>query len=437
MGRVVAALAALASAPTFSQGQPCVDRVTPPSYAPPTTHHYNGVELTDVCINEQGVHIVYALGDWGGVLYKNNQYLMPADRRSKLFPAFRRKFQWGVDEKAQQRVAAAMKQRALMKKPDFILNLGDMFYWTGIKGNCANPPVMDIMSVQFTKIFEEIYNENLADIPFLGVLGNHDYGGYKFTAAWGETIGYTWGGNMPRIKRWILPALYYSQRVRYPDFSTEWFFIDTNAADASGPGDNNGMNLCGSIHNGWGASCGHQGPPSLQTCHAWFWTLWSLQWDWLVHGLARAQRSTYQIIVAHHPPTWFTRFWNCLADRFGIDLFVGGHTHYNIIYGPNGGANPIKGGSCTIVSGGGGGITSEGTPDVNGNDDMYGFVEIQQSRDHIVLGAISHGGIVRNVVKCYPRQQNPGAECSALHNNNPLARRLEEVNGTDIANQFI
>jgi len=412
-----AVLVILACAARAESQRPCSPHFTVPVKPPSVTTEYNGIQLQDVCIETPDlVHTVHVIGDWGGHIYetKYGEIVAPADRRSYLFGNMARKFVHGVDNKAQTKVAEQMKLRAQVKAPGYALQVGDMFYWTGVDGQCGGPPVVDQMSSQFTKIFENVYDGPLASTPFLGILGNHDYGGNKFTSAWQETIGYTWGGNMPRTRRWFIPALYWAQRVRYPGFSVDYLFVDTNTADS-------GM-LCGALHNGQTASCGNQGPQSLMTCNQWFWTLWSRQWDWITTKLSQAQDSTFQIVVTHYPPSWFQKFWSCMAARFGIDVFIGGHTHIQLVHAGASPGNPVKGGTCTVISGGGGGITSEGMPSIDGNDDQYGFMELQLSKEKIRIAAISHGGKVRSITTCPPRNPNPGVQCThAL-----AARRLQE-----------
>lgn len=401
-----------------AQERPCSDSFTLPLDAPQVTTQYNGIQLKDVCITKAGPHHFQALGDWGGVLLLQNTIVLPADRRSRLFPGMQRQFVAGVDDKAQRRVAHWMQETAKIAPPDFVLNLGDMFYWTGVDGNCGGPPLLDQMSLQFRMIFEDFYNGPLASTPFLGVLGNHDYGGFKFTAAWQETIGYSWGGNLPRIRRWVLPALYWAQRVRYPGFSVDLIFVDTNSANAFTINDG-GENLCGfSELQDATATCGNQGPPNLNWCHAWFQELMKKQVSWLVWKLTNSMDSTFQIVVAHHPPTWHKELWACLALRFGIDLFVSGHIHMQKVYAVDAPDNPLPGGTCTIVSGGGGGITSEGVPSQTGLDDMYGFMDVELAAAGMKVRSISHGGIVRSTTWCPPRAARPEVACAG--------RRLSE-----------
>jgi hypothetical protein len=48
-----------------------------------------------------------------------------------------------------------------------------------------------------------------------------------------------------------------------------------------------------------------------------------------------------------------------------------------------------------VVSGGGGGVTSEHAPDVSGNDDQYGFMDLTLTKEELTIEAISHSGAIR------------------------------------------
>ena len=65
----------------------------------------------------------------------------------------------GVDDQPQLLVAEAFKARAALKDPQYILNVGDNFYWGGIEKSCGEP--MNRISYptkhQFDQIFEGVY----------------------------------------------------------------------------------------------------------------------------------------------------------------------------------------------------------------------------------------------------------------------------------------
>lgn len=403
----------------------CLPQVQIPDKAPEHAGTYNGHYLIEMCITKAGPYNVYAIGDWGGITYGPLLPPVPADKRSKFFPLFHRKFVKGVDDRAQVRVAAEMRSRAVVRPPDYILNVGDNFYWGGVNGRCGKAPHQETVSSQWKHVFEQVYwGPGLEGKPWFGVLGNHDWGGYKFTAAWESNIGYTWGGGGDQnSRRWVQPALYYGQKVNYPGFSVLYLFVDTNVFEAWSPAMNPSHNICGMQHNGKRATCGPGGPPSIWQCRSWFYDLWAEQLEWMEH-LLQENTATFQVIVTHFPPQYGLKDWKCLAERYGIDVFVSGHIHKQRIYGPSEHRNELKG-TCNIISGGGGGITSEDPPSLSGYDDAYGFVHLTLTGEYIQAEAISHNGIMRKVVKCPPRQPKLGDKCAA-----PARKML--LNTTDL-----
>jgi len=425
---------AAASASSHSSRN-CTDKFILPASPQLVTEH-NGVQLQDVCIDSPGPHHVFAIGDWGGIVFQKNIPPVPADKRSKLFKAYHRTYVHGVDDRAQLLVAAQMRARATVAPPDYILNAGDNFYWGGVDGMCGGPPVVpqEHLSAQWERIFENVYwGPGLSGKPWLGVLGNHDYGGYKFTAAWEQIIGYSWAEGGSSTGRWFTPALYWAVTVKYIDLSVDYIFVDSNAAEAWAPDRNPTHNLCGKMHSGSDASCGKQGPETLEKCSDWFWELWHKQFEWMEKKM-ESSRSTYLIVTTHFPPKWFEHSWNCLSDRYGVDLFVTGHVHHQSVYGAYDGDNLVRG-TCVIITGGGGGITSEGIPAISGFDDMYGFVDIELTPERITLKAISHGGITRRVVGCENRKPiNWKPTCGS---NPDIRRKLEDIGpGLDLT-QFV
>jgi len=319
-----------------------------------------------------------------------------------------------VDDRAQQRVAGQMRRRAAESNPDYVLNAGDNFYWGGIQTLCGARPYAQVDTGQWGPIYEEVYRgPGLDGKQWLGVLGNHDYGGFTFSSGWDQVIGYTWGGPPPCTGRWMTPAQYWSARAEYPDFSVDYFFLDTNVFDAFDPHDNPDHNICSLQHTPNGASCGAQGPSSVWDCPAWFRRLWRDQTDWLQRRLSNSS-ADWQVAVTHFPPTFGRAGWERLVERHGIDLIVSGHVHQQEVHYMEAG-NFLRP-TAWIVSGGGGGITSEGVPDAEGADDQYGFFDITLFKEEILIQAISHGGQVRSGTKVLPRKAD-------------IAARLPEAKG--------
>ena len=115
-----------------------------------------------------------------------------------------------------------------------------------------------------------------------------------------------------------------------------------------------------------------------------------------------------RIVVTHYPPYFEpcrSDVWETYLAKYGVDLYISGHTHLqNVSY---------MGSTPYIISGGGGGITSEILPTTSGHDDGYGFMDVVIQHDAMYIYRYSHGGvenqtIIRGVNKILP--QSPQSE---------------------------
>jgi hypothetical protein len=371
-------------------------------WSPPlSATEHNGAHIPDVYVAGHGPHNVFVIGDWGGT--RENENVAPANQVHKRVTGA---FVGGVDDIAQMRVRDAMRDRASRFSPAYFLNVGDNFYWAGVEHQCLDGFITDMGTEQFEEIFEKVYTgQGLDGKQWLGVLGNHDYGGFRFDQGWDKTIGYTW--NKPH-GRWMTPALYYSTKVWYVDFAIDYIFMDTNIWDAMDPADPSTHNICSQNHNVEGASCGPVGPKSVWDCPYWFKGIWERQKGWL-DEIVPKMTADWRIVVTHFPPYWGSEDWIPLAKRHELDLVITGHRHSQHVHvkddpfeeiwpdDPAHLGNSFLDPTAYIVSGGGGGVTSEQQPDGTGEDDEYGFMHLTMHKDFIKIEALSHGGQSRRV----------------------------------------
>ena len=407
---------------------------------------YKGQHWPTTFVNGTGEMHIFAIGDWGGmdgsldtaqgrpniVAYdwgrRPGPSVFPRSRWNKrhtvkfcdhkeLVECFNTRgkspcipecgYVEGVDSQPQILVAEAFKERAALKDPDYILNVGDNFYWGGIEKTCGEP--MDKISYptkhQFDQIFEGVYQgPGLVDTPWFSVLGNHDWGGFKFDNAWDQQLSYTWASS-----RWIMPAVYYKTTVVYEDldFDVDYYFLDSNFIDAMPPEEDPNHNMCSRKNNKPSATCAAaDGPSSVDSCPGWFEDLWKEQKEW-ISKLLPESKATWQIIVTHFPCGHEQEFYKGLANKgAGLDLLVTGHRHDQELWFPDDWGKNHMGITC-IVTGGGGGITSEATPNPNNTVDwygeaQYGFYDLTISKTKIFIESVNYDGEVVLTHTVYP-----------------------------------
>jgi hypothetical protein len=386
-----------------SNSHQCSPFFVPPE-KPTRPEQHNGVALQDTCFTGEGPFHAFIIGDWGSLWgFKAAPHLGHRKERGQGFV-------WPIDNQPQLLVRDQMKKRAPLSNPDYILNVGDDFYWAGINAWCGKEDFTEMSTNQFQVFFEDTYTgPGLDGKQWLGILGNHDYGGFLYHSGWDQIIGYTW--NQHGTGRWMNPAQYYRSTVRYPDFSVDYYFLDTNVWDANGPYDQSPRNIC-SGHNGAGAYC-PAGLNSTWICPMYFRGLWDRQKDWL-DEVVPLSTADWRIVVTHFPPYFGKEEWMDVARKHEIDFIITGHRHSQfvrqvgddpVLIWPDWGTGAYAVGytdfldpTAWVVSGGGGGITSEHAPSWDGNDDQYGFMDMTLSKDNITVEAISHSGIVRHTI---------------------------------------
>eukprot|EP00420_Gonyaulax_spinifera_P037537 CAMPEP_0197884392 /NCGR_PEP_ID=MMETSP1439-20131203/10864_1 /TAXON_ID=66791 /ORGANISM="Gonyaulax spinifera, Strain CCMP409" /LENGTH=264 /DNA_ID=CAMNT_0043504123 /DNA_START=3 /DNA_END=797 /DNA_ORIENTATION=+ len=257
---------------------------------------------------------------------------------------------------------------------------------------------------QFDQVFETVYTGSGIDgKPWLSVLGNHDWGGRQFNNGWDQQIAYTWYST-----RWVLPAPYYTARAEFPDagFSVDMFFLDSNVMDAKDPPEDSNHNICGAAFNPPDADCSSvDGPSSIYTCKAFFQKLWGDQQAWMYQKLSESH-ADWQIAVTHFPCGHEQGFYRRL-NHMGLDLLVTGHRHDQELWVPNHPRTGLGGLTC-FVTGGGGGISSEATPNPLNQRDwygegQYGFYDIAINKYGMTIKSINYDGTILKTATVSPK----------------------------------
>lgn len=259
-------------------------------------------------------HHFFVVGDWGSLSCPNRDsmhYAMGKVSADK----------WQADHDAQHNVAKIMTTVGKRVSPFQVVNAGDNFYWGGVFHNSlGGNDIHDTPS--FKQAFEDVYTDRSLMVPWLGVLGNHDYGGDGCLANVRAQFDYTIK-DLLHNDRWKMPGPYYSHLVDFKDsgFTAEFFMLDSNIEDAY-VGRNGGIckqSICME-------TVGRVIIP-FEQCKAWFAGMWSEQKEWLGKAMAES-KADWKILTTHHKPSGNVA--NAIRDlvtKHNVNLLIASHTH--------------------------------------------------------------------------------------------------------------
>lgn len=346
---------------------------------------------------KQGYTHVFAIGDWGAPLPYHITY---ANSRHHHKCPLDCDYVNGVDNIAQLLVAKHFYEIGELLHPAYVLNVGDNFYPAGLVGTkCDQKRANSATIREFIGGWHTVYGK-YTKIPWLSVLGNHDYGGWMYSAGWAQQIGYSYVD-----RNWVLPARFYSQRMNHYGFSVDYFMLDTNSFDAHAPFVRESTNICSRLHNGnlgQGADCSAAGGPnSTDSCHHWFKDSYRRQQKWLIQQLNDSD-ADWQVVVTHFPCGTDQRFFAKMHRKYGLDLLVTGHRHKQELWH----RSRQLGGLTCFVTGGGGGITSEDKPE-GLLTRQYGFFDLAISKTRMHIYSINLYGKLVGRGTVYRRDRAP------------------------------
>jgi 3',5'-cyclic AMP phosphodiesterase CpdA len=230
-------------------------------------------------------------------------------------------------------VAAQMAKTAEASDVKFIVNTGDNFYWCGIENTS---------DFQVQKDWLEPYSAAPLQIPWYGILGNHEYG-YNVSAQ--IDLGKIY-------KTWIMDARYYTRRVQLQGSNyVSMIFLDSSPCVQEYRADSkSGWDPCGefptcSLSGGSGefeGKCNFHENILSQDCAS--------QLAWFKKALAAVPKDDWLIVVGHHPAQEMNvEDLTAAMQSHGFDLYLNGHVHTLNQYTVDGSGAYVTSGAGSLV----------------------------------------------------------------------------------------
>ncbi|KAE8890217.1 hypothetical protein PF005_g24780 [Phytophthora fragariae] len=347
----------------------------------------------------------FAIGDWGTTVTQDS-----CCTRSSTYNDY--------DVNAEDIVANLMDQQASAASaaPKCILSHGDNFYWTGIDSEGGRDS-------RFTSTFEGKYTgDNIKSVPWVNVLGNHDYGGASYICSDGENPAecsdakavvealnnkFSWQSDYtsPNDNRWVLKDHFYVYSIEDKDSGVSIDIFNVDSGDASthaaqqtccqcyGYAEGSDKK-CKNVARGDKLCCGGDGD-MYDACFAKF-KEWSDDSRKQLAKEVAASTATWKIVNSHYSPyahydeAGMKEWFEILKDS-GIQLWMNGHTHgenhdysstYKVHFVDNGAGGGIQKESAS-------GIPKYASADVEAvwayGGQEYGFMSVEASEEWLKL----------------------------------------------------
>jgi tartrate-resistant acid phosphatase type 5 len=293
-------------------------------------------------LNETYATTALAIGDWGRTSVKEGGSCCS---RRKAFTV--------LDFNAMEYTATllGLVAQELDPRPSVVISHGDNFYWTGLQS-------VNDQAYRFQQTFEEKYSDAaLAGIPWITVLGNHDYGGASYICSSGDEPAPCLSASdllehlnqkfalqsqyvSPNADRWHMPDHFYVHSLQDANGVTvDVFNLDTNDADSHGArqiccqcygysgGDDD---QCEDVVRGQQQCAG--GDTGLYDVCMKQLKEWADDSRQRLVEAAKASNATWKIVNTHYSP--YNHYapntaeeWRQLLVGLGVQLFMYGHTH--------------------------------------------------------------------------------------------------------------
>uniref|UniRef100_M4BUH0 Calcineurin-like phosphoesterase domain-containing protein n=1 Tax=Hyaloperonospora arabidopsidis (strain Emoy2) TaxID=559515 RepID=M4BUH0_HYAAE len=347
----------------------------------------------------------FAIGDWGTTVSQDS-----CCTRSSTFNDY--------DVNAEDIVASIMDQQASAASapPKCIISHGDNFYWTGIDSEGSRDS-------RFTTTFERKYDgSNIKNVPWINVLGNHDYGGASYICSDDKGLAkcssaselvkalsnkFSWQAEYtsPNDNRWVLKDHFYVYTIEDKASGVSIDIFNVDAGDASTHGAQQTCCQCYGYAEGSDKKCKNVArgdklcaggdTEMFDACFDKF-TEWSDDSRKQLAKEVAASTATWKIVNSHYSPyahydeTGMKKWFEILQDS-GVQLWMNGHTH---------GENHDYSSSLKlhfVDNGAGGGIQKEsasGVPEfAKGSVEVlwayggqeYGFMSVEASEEWLKL----------------------------------------------------
>ncbi|KAI8062565.1 Metallo-dependent phosphatase-like protein [Gongronella butleri] len=190
-------------------------------------------------------------------------------------------------------------------KPEFLVNVGDNFYSSGLKLN-------DTFSInRFYSAYVDMYNHTSLQYPWYMTIGNHDVlGDVEFETVLAHKLD----------SRWVMPSSYYTHDISKNGVSALFIHYDTDCFISK-------YQQASSVYN----------VPYVTDCNK----VKQDQVDFIQKNLENATSYDYKFIVSHHP-VWSTsgNYTTDLADVNALAqkhkaIYLNGHDHCLALYQQN------------------------------------------------------------------------------------------------------